>query len=103
MQLTRTHLGWGLLTGSGCARRRSVLELIATYLLGESAPWLSFFGEAPDLFQPWSFDVTCRDAVRERRVPDIVGHLIASDSTAFVCRSLLHFGGFVPSDDPRRE
>ena len=98
----KDSLRLGLLTRSGCARRRSVIELIATYLLGESAPWLSFFGEAPDLFQPWSFDVTCRDAVLGRRAPYIVGHLVASDSTAFVCRSLLHSAA-VPSDDPRRE
>jgi hypothetical protein len=73
-----------------------VIELIATYLLGESAPWISFFGEAPDLLQLCSFDVTCRDAVPGQRAPDIVYHLKASDSTAFPCRSLLHFGGLEP-------
>jgi hypothetical protein len=99
----KDSLGLDQLTRSGCARRRSVIELIVTYLLGESAPWLSFVGEAPDLFQPWSFDVTCRDAVLGRRAADIVGHSITSDSTALVCLSLLHFGGFVPSDDPRRD
>jgi hypothetical protein len=37
-----------------------------------------------------------------RRAPDIVYYLITSDSTAFVGRSLLHFGGLVPSDDQGR-
>ena len=68
-----------------------MIELFVTYLLGETVPWISFFGEAPDFLRPWSFDVTCRDAVLGRRVPDIVCHLIASDSTAFECCSLLHF------------
>jgi hypothetical protein len=73
-----------------------VIELIATYLFGECAPWTSFFVEAPDLLQLCFFDATCRDAVLGLRAPDIVYHLIASDSTAFVCRSLLHFGSLEP-------
>jgi len=84
-------------------QEKKAIQFIATCLLGESAPWISFFGGAPDLFQPWSFDVTCRDAVPRRRAPDIVCHSKASDSTAFVCRSLLHFGGLLPSDDQGRE
>ena len=83
-----------LSTHPGRAGKRAAIELIATYLLGEKAPWISFFGAAPHLFQPWSFDVTCRDAVLERQAPDMICHLIASDSTAFVWSLfLLHFGG----------
>ena len=89
MQLTRTPLAKFCYLNGGCGRG-SAIDLIATYLLGESAPWISFFGEARDLFQLWWFDVTCRDAVLGRRAPYIVCHLKVSDSTAFVRRSLPH-------------
>ena len=74
--------------------------MIVTYLLGESAPWFSFFCEAPARFQTWWFDVTCRDAVLAQQAQYIVCQLKASDSTAFVRRSLPYCGGLVPSDDP---
>src|SRR5262249_23947023 len=56
-------LTWLSSVDASSAGKGSAIALIATYLLGESAPWSLFFGEPPDLFQPWSFDVTCRDAV----------------------------------------
>src|SRR5262249_8283598 len=41
-----------LSTHPGRAGKRAAIELIANYLLGKKAPWTSFFGAAPHLFQP---------------------------------------------------